>query len=264
MPHHSLVGYLVGRLRRMGSPPAAPRPSDAAAFVVLRMRHAAQRELVPLRVARQHGRGRAAARVVLAGYGGHEPTSLGRLALLGVCCTRSGRCYDSERRLRFEADVGVPGGSRRSAARVGGDTTPDASLFARHFPCPHFVWVRREDVTAQAVSWARAIQTGRWHHWDARVPHAAPVYDREQIDALAREAAAHDAAWRAWFAANRIDPFLVRFEDLVSDPVGMTGSVLGFLGTAADNVRITELTVRTGDRLNDEWVARQRARPPAV
>lgn len=147
---------------------------------------------------------------------------------------------------------------------LGGDTTPDASLFARHFPCPHFVWVRREDVTAQAVSWARAIQTGRWHHWDARVPHAAPVYDREQIDALAREAAAHDAAWRAWFAANRIDPFLVRFEDLVSDPVGMTGSVLGFLGTAADNVRITELTVRTGDRLNDEWVARQRARPPAV
>jgi len=145
-----------------------------------------------------------------------------------------------------------------------GEATPDVSLFARYFPCPHFVWVQRDDVTAQAVSWAKAIQTGCWHHWDAQCPDAAPAYDREQIDALAREAAAHDAAWSAWFAANRIDPLPVRFEDLVSDPVGVTRAVLGFLGIAADNVRIAELTVRAGDRVNDEWLARQRIRPPAV
>jgi trehalose 2-sulfotransferase len=63
-----------------------------------------------------------------------------------------------------------------------GDASPDRSLIGRHFPSPRFVWIRREDVIAQAVLRARAIQTGRWHHWDARDPHAVPVYDRQQID----------------------------------------------------------------------------------
>src|SRR5205823_277377 len=135
------------------------------------------------------------------------------------------------------------------------------SLIARHFPTPQFVWVRRDDVVAQAVSWARAIQTGRWHHWDSRDAAAAPVYDREQIDALVCEAAAHDAGWRAWFAANEIEPLVVRFEDLVADTVGATRTVLEFLGVQAGDIPIAELTVKASDRVNEEWAARHR--PPA-
>jgi LPS sulfotransferase NodH len=40
------------------------------------------------------------------------------------------------------------------------------------------------------------------------------------IEALAHEAAAHDAAWRSWFDANEIQPFVVHFEDLVADTAG--------------------------------------------
>jgi len=137
-----------------------------------------------------------------------------------------------------------------------GNASSDRSLIERHFPNPRFVHIRREDVVAQAVSWARAIQTGRWHHWDARGSHAAAVYDRRQIEALAAEAATHDNAWRKWFAANEIDAFPVRLEDLAGDPEGMTREVLRFLGIAADGVRITALTVRTPDPVQDEWVAR--------
>jgi LPS sulfotransferase NodH len=146
-------------------------------------------------------------------------------------------------------------------ARLGelGRLSSHRSLIERYFLEPRFVWIRREDLTAQAVSWAKAIQTGRWHHWDAPDPHIAPMYDREQIEALAREAAAHDAAWRAWFAANEIQPFAVHFEDLVADTVGVTHKVLGFLGVAAEGVPISELTITTSDRLNDEWLARYRS-----
>lgn len=135
-----------------------------------------------------------------------------------------------------------------------GDASLDVSLLARHFPSPRFVWLRRDDVAAQAVSWAKAIQTGHWHHWDARDPDAAAVYDRGQIDALAREAATHDAAWRAWFAANEIEPLVVRFEDLVADTVAATRAVLDFVGVAADDVSIAELTVKTSDDLNSDWL----------
>jgi LPS sulfotransferase NodH len=140
-----------------------------------------------------------------------------------------------------------------------GDAPSDKSLIGRHFPSPRFVWIRREDATAQAVSWAKAIQTGRWHHWDEHVPPAAPVYDREQIDALEHEIAAHDAAWRTWFAENEIDPLPVRFEELVADPAGVTRAVLRFLGIAAAGVPIAALTVPTNDLSSEDWLARHRA-----
>jgi LPS sulfotransferase NodH len=90
-------------------------------------------------------------------------------------------------------------------------------------------------------------------------PDADPVFDHEQIAALAREAVAHDAAWQRWFAANEIEPFTVRFEDLVTDTVGTTRSVLEFLGIRADGVVIAELTAKTNDSLSAEWLARYRA-----
>lgn len=136
------------------------------------------------------------------------------------------------------------------------DASSQRSLTARHFPMPRFVWVRRDDVVAQAVSWAKAIQTGSWHHWDRRKPATAPVYDQAQIDALARDAAAHDAGWRAWFAANEIEPLVIRFEDLVADTVGAARAVLDFIGVAAGDAPIAELTVKGSDPLNEEWAAR--------
>src|SRR2546425_2039625 len=58
-------GHHVGRLRGMGATPAASRDPDHAALLVLRLRDSAERELAPLRAARQHRRRRSSARVVL-------------------------------------------------------------------------------------------------------------------------------------------------------------------------------------------------------
>ena len=142
---------------------------------------------------------------------------------------------------------------RRAAAA----SSPKA-LIAQQFPNPCFIWMKREDIAAQAVSWAKAIQTGHWHHWDAPSPLRAPTYDREQIDALAAEIGGANAAWRSGFAANEIEPLTVRFENLVADPAGGTRTVLRFLDADGDRVPITELTVRMSDRLNDDWLTRYR------
>jgi LPS sulfotransferase NodH len=76
-----------------------------------------------------------------------------------------------------------------------GEGPSGRAVIAHHFPRPRFVWIRREDAIAQAVSWAAAIQTGCWHHWDKPEPHATPAYDREQIDALG---AALSETFRGW------------------------------------------------------------------
>ena len=140
---------------------------------------------------------------------------------------------------------------------VGNASSPRA-LIAQQFPKPCFIWIKREDIVAQAVSWARAIQTGQWHHWDSPSPQA-PKYDREQIDALAAEIAADNAAWRTWFATNEIQPLALWFEDVVADSGGATRTVLRFLDTDADGVSIAKLTVRTSDQLNEQWLRRYRA-----
>jgi LPS sulfotransferase NodH len=141
--------------------------------------------------------------------------------------------------------------------RVGDASSPRA-LFQQQFPKPCFIWIRREDIVAQAVSWARAIRTGQWHHWDTPSPEA-PEYDGEQIDALTAELAADNAGWGNWFATNEIEPFTIGFEDLVADPDNATRDVLRFLEIDADDVSIGELTVRTSDQLNEEWLRRYRS-----
>lgn len=137
----------------------------------------------------------------------------------------------------------------------------DRALIAQFLPRARFVWARRQDVEAQAVSWAKAAQSGYWHHWDSVERH--PRFDFAQIDALVRETTEHDAAWRRWFAANEIDPLEVRFEDLVEDMEGQTRRVLRFIGIERpESYVVTEQTVKAGDAraraVNDEWLARYR------
>jgi trehalose 2-sulfotransferase len=140
-----------------------------------------------------------------------------------------------------------------------GEGSTDRSLIERHFPSPRFVWIWREDVAAQAVSWAKAIQTGLWHHWDASGSSAVPIYDHDQIETLAQKVTESNSRWRAWFAANDIQPLVVRFEDLVAERVAVTRDVLGDLGLASERIAIAERTVKTSDHINAEWLDRYRA-----
>ncbi|MEU9740525.1 Stf0 family sulfotransferase [Micromonospora chersina] len=142
----------------------------------------------------------------------------------------------------------------------------DDALLRRAFGRTAFVHLRRDDVLAQAVSWLRAEQTGRWTDTapdavDAAGPATGePRYDPDGIDELLRTIAAHQAAWDTWFARYGITPHRVRYEDLAADPAGVTRGVLDALGLPSAGVPVRPRHARQADALNAEWIARHRAR----
>lgn len=146
------------------------------------------------------------------------------------------------------------------AALPGNQGRSDRVLLERAFPNLRFVWIWREDVVAQAVSWSRAIQTGVWYQGDARrTAIAPPRFDFQQIHGLARQVIADRVGWRRWFGAQRIEPFGVGYEELVADLVGTTQGVLGFLGVVLPaDVQIVARTASQADALNLRWAARYR------
>ncbi|MCY4013021.1 MAG: Stf0 family sulfotransferase, partial [Gammaproteobacteria bacterium] len=104
----------------------------------------------------------------------------------------------------------------------------DFDLLTMAFGHTGFVYLRRDDVLAQAVSWHRAEQTNVWHHPDdeeTKKPEQEPRFDFEQIGKLVHTIDEHNAAWRAWFASAGIQPHMVRYEDLDAEPirVGVSG-----------------------------------------
>jgi LPS sulfotransferase NodH len=133
----------------------------------------------------------------------------------------------------------------------------DVPQIARSVPNPRFVWITRQDTTAQAVSWASALQTGRWQHWAK--PRQAPVYDGAQIAGLIGEILAGEEGWRDWFARHAIEPVRVTYEELAADPARVARGVVESLGIEAGDTAFVTQTVMLGDDLNREWALRYRA-----
>jgi trehalose 2-sulfotransferase len=106
----------------------------------------------------------------------------------------------------------------------------DLQLLTRAFGHTRFVYLWRDDTVSQAVSWARAEQTQFWHESDMALPGYEPRFEFEQVHTLVQTIDEHNAAWRDWFAACKIQPHLVRYEALASDPAGVTRRLLAFLG----------------------------------
>lgn len=144
----------------------------------------------------------------------------------------------------------------------------DTALLGRAFGRTRFVFLRRADVLAQAVSWLRAEQTGAWYlGGDGEISGGGgggvPTFDADAIGRLVEVIGRHDAAWRAWFAAAGVAPYVVSYEELDADPVGVTRAVLDFLGLdLPDGVAVVPRHRRQADDLNREWIRRYRSSRP--
>ena len=139
-------------------------------------------------------------------------------------------------------------------------TGGDIDLLNRAFGHTRFVYLQRDDVLAQAVSWHRAEQTNVWFETDqaeSEQPEQEPRFDFDQICKLVQVIDEHNAAWRAWFASVGIQPYLVRYEDLAADPVGETCGILDFLKLELPPGReIQTRHRRLADDLNAQWIDR--------
>jgi LPS sulfotransferase NodH len=139
----------------------------------------------------------------------------------------------------------------------------DRDLLTRAFGPTRFIYLRRRDVVAQAVSRARAEQTNVWHSTDAgpadQSAHA-PRYDFAQIRTYTREIDAHTQAWTDWFGTNGVQPHHVWYEDVATAPVQMTHAILDVLQLdLPPHSQIKASTRRLADGITNDWIARYHA-----
>ncbi len=143
----------------------------------------------------------------------------------------------------------------------------DVALLDRTFGHTRFIYLRRDDVLAQAVSWLRAEQSGTWYvDGNGETGGAdgsagtAETFDAEGIGHFTDVIRQHNAAWQAWFSSSRIRPHVVRYEDLDTDMAGTTHGILAFLGLDLPPGRpIVARHRRQADGVTREWVQRYRA-----
>jgi LPS sulfotransferase NodH len=132
-----------------------------------------------------------------------------------------------------------------------------SGLLTAAFGRVRFVYLRRGDVVAQAVSRLRAEQTGVWSPTtdERQEATADPSFDFGQVRELVRQIEDDNAAWEAWFAAEGIRPYRVLYEELDANPGDVASGVLSFLGLDLPAGR--EITVRhkrLADELNARWI----------
>ena len=144
------------------------------------------------------------------------------------------------------------------AADAAGPTVPDLDLLSAELGRLRFVHLRRRDVVAQAVSWARSLQTHFWHEDEAVIPGGQdPHYDEAQIGELVATIERDEAQWAGWFDAQGIAPHEVTYEELAEDPTRTAHGVLDHLGLTMPPGR--HLVVghrRLADQLNADWITR--------
>ncbi len=147
------------------------------------------------------------------------------------------------------------------ASGRSGEARPDVELLTATFGRTRFVHLRRRDVVAQAVSWARAEQTHFWHPGEEVIPGGrSPQFDRDLIGELVGRIDSLEAWWRGWFAGQGIAPYELTYEDLAAHPVSAARAVLGFLGLDLPAGRaIVARHRRQADDLNADWITRFRA-----
>jgi LPS sulfotransferase NodH len=140
---------------------------------------------------------------------------------------------------------------------VKGYERPDLEVISSVFPAPRFVFICREDVLAQAVSWSKAAQTGQYAAHQGKTGEA--VFDFDHIEGLRELVLVQNGAWRRWFDAHEIEPFEVTYEELCADQVGVTMRTLSFLDLEPlrDATIASPLELRKqADAVNAEWISR--------
>lgn len=125
-----------------------------------------------------------------------------------------------------------------------------------NFPDRYWIWLRRRDLLAQAISRHIALNTRSWI--SNTEPEQAPVYSTRGIRKRLNYLAHSETRWRLFFTRNNIKPLELWYEDIIIDPLKTIRDISGFAGididTASINTDVYTKTQRTS--LNEEWKKR--------
>jgi len=154
----------------------------------------------------------------------------------------------------------------RKAHGVTDSTTSDLELLCNAFPQLRFVRIMRRHKLRQALSTARALQTGLWKVQKGKSIRREPEFDPDLIEQSLHEAERQDKLWADFFGRIGIEPFEVEYERLCQDYEKTIRAVLNFLriklpaGTCVG----PPATTRQSDEISRIWEERFIAERPST
>jgi trehalose 2-sulfotransferase len=150
---------------------------------------------------------------------------------------------------------------RRLQAFTGTSETEPHRVLAAAFPNLSYVWLKRRDRVAQAVSWYKAIQTGVYvgHHANAGKAGAEVEeqlrFDYGKIRYLLTALTSFENAQGLFFSSSGLNPLVLYYEDLSAHYVSTVRSVLDHLQLDARGVDISPpKREKYADTQSREWI----------
>jgi trehalose 2-sulfotransferase len=125
-------------------------------------------------------------------------------------------------------------------------------------PNLHFVYLSRDDLLGQAISWARALQTAQYRSTQAAKRVA--VYDSDLIRSQLMTILQERAQWEAFFARTGIKPLRIIYERFLEDRSGhvkLVADLVNVENPVVDQRRIDLVIQR--DAVTEEWERRFQA-----
>ena len=146
----------------------------------------------------------------------------------------------------------------RETGAFGAMNDSDLAVLRTAFPRLEFVQILRRNKLQQAISKARAVQTGLWKIQEGNEAHREPEFDAGLIARCLGDVHKDEEVWSEFFTTQKIAPFQVWYEDLCANYETVIRSVLDFLKIKLP--RGAEIkpprTIRQADAVSNEWEAR--------
>ncbi|MBI1352834.1 MAG: hypothetical protein GC160_00705 [Acidobacteria bacterium] len=125
---------------------------------------------------------------------------------------------------------------------------------AELLPPLRYIRITRRDVVSQAVSLAKAMQTGQWQ-FDKTPRTRTVIYRREEISAQIRAIHSYNAGWARYFETLGVEPLHIVYEDFVDNYDSTMRAVFAYLELPPDPVP-PPLLERQADEVSRAWVER--------
>jgi LPS sulfotransferase NodH len=154
----------------------------------------------------------------------------------------------------------------RDAHGFGNSTTSNLALLRSAFPRLRFVRIARRHKLRQALSTARALQTGLWKVQKGKSVRREPEFDPDLIEQSLHEAERQEKIWDDFFREIGVKPFKVEYEALCQDYETTIRAVLNFLRIRLPaNARVgPPVTTRQADEISRIWEERFLAERPSA
>jgi LPS sulfotransferase NodH len=154
----------------------------------------------------------------------------------------------------------------REAHGFGNSTAGDLALLRSAFPHLRFVRIVRRHKLRQALSQARALQTGLWKVQKGKSIVREPEFDPDLIEQSLHEAERQEKIWDDFFGRIGIKPFNVEYEKLCREYERTIRAVLNFLRIKLPaGARVgPPVTTRQADEISRMWEERFVAERPSA